>query len=114
MRAIGEPNSAVAKRFVITAWFTTRDYAERNADTIRRLRSGLQTAAVYADGHPREMAPYIASFTGIDEARLREWKRAYVSTTPIVPADIQPVIDLAAKYGFIDKAFPAAEIIYSA
>jgi len=114
VRSIAEPNGAVAKRFVITAWFTTRDYAQRNADTVRSFRSGLQTAAVYANGHPREMAQYIAPFTGIDEARLREWKRAYVSTAPIVPADIQPVIDVAAKYGFIDKPFPAAEILLPA
>jgi len=113
VRNIGEPNSAVAKRYVITAWFTTRDYAQRNADVIRRFRSGLETAAVYANAHPKEMAQYIAPFTGIDEAKLRQWTRAQVATTPIVPADIQPVIDVAAKYRFIDKPFPASEIIFA-
>ena len=113
VRNIGEPNGAVAKRYVITAWFTTRDYAQRNADVIRRFRSGLQTAAVYANAHPKEMAAYIAPFTGIDEAKLRLWTRAQVSTTPIVPADIQPIIDVAAKYHFIDKPFPASDLIFA-
>jgi NitT/TauT family transport system substrate-binding protein len=113
VKNIGEPNAAVAKRYVITAWFTTRDYAQRNADVIRRFRSGLQTSAVYANGHPKEMAQYIAPFTGIEEAKLRQWTRAQVSTTPITPADIQPIIEVAAKYHYIEKSFPASEIIFS-
>jgi hypothetical protein len=31
----------------------------------------------------------------------------------IAPADIQPVIDTAAKYHVIPKAFPANDIIWS-
>ena len=112
-RIIGHPYDAVASNFLVGAWFTTRDYAQRNADVIRRFRSGLETAAVYANAHPKEMAQYIAPFTGIDEAKLRQWTRAQVATTPIVPADIQPVIDVAAKYRFIDKPFPASEIIFA-
>lgn len=42
VKNIGEPNAAVAKRYVITAWFATRDYAQRNAGVIRRFRSGLR------------------------------------------------------------------------
>jgi NitT/TauT family transport system substrate-binding protein len=112
VRSIAEPNEAVAKRFVITAWFTTRDYAVRNTDVVRRFRTGLQSAAIYANAHPREMAAYIAPFTGIDEAKLRQWKRAQLASS-LGPADIQPVIDVAAKYRFIDKAFPASEMIFS-
>jgi NitT/TauT family transport system substrate-binding protein len=112
VRSIAEPNAAVAKRFVITAWFTTRDFAVRNADVVRRFRAGLQSAAIYANGHPREMAAYIAPFTGIEEAKLRQWTRAQLATS-LGPADIQPVIDLAAKYHFIDKSFPAAEMLFA-
>ncbi len=112
VRKIAEPNSAVAKRFVITAWFTTRDAALRNDDVVRRFRAGLQTAAVYANAHPREMAAYIAPFTGIEEAKLRQWTRAQIATS-LGPADIQPVIDVAAKYRFIDKAFPATEMLFA-
>ena len=113
VRNIAEPNAAVAKRFVITAWFTTRDAAVRSGDVVRRFRAGLQTAALYANAHPREMAAYIAPFTGMEEAKLRQWTRAQIATS-LGPADIQPVIDVAAKYHFIDKAFPAAEMLFSA
>jgi NitT/TauT family transport system substrate-binding protein len=113
VRNIGEPNASVGKRFVITAWFTTRDYVTKNTDVVRRFRTGLQQSAIYANAHPKEMASYVAAFTGIDEARLRLWARNQVSTTPIAPADIQPVIDVAAKYHLLEKSFPAAEMIFS-
>jgi NitT/TauT family transport system substrate-binding protein len=113
VKSIGEPNGSVAKRFVITAWFTTLDYAKANVDVVRRFRTGLTQGAIYANAHPKEMASYIAPFTGIDEARLRQWSRAQVATT-LEPADIQPVIDVAAKYHLLEKPFPAAEMIFNA
>ena len=30
-----------------------------------------------------------------------------------VPAQLQPMIEAAVKYGIIDKSFPMSEIIYS-
>jgi NitT/TauT family transport system substrate-binding protein len=112
VRSIAEPNGAVAKRFVITGWFTTRDYTVRNADAVRRFKTGYAACAAYANAHPKEMAQYIAPFTGIDEARLSKWDRAQIATS-LEPADIQPVIDVAAKYHLIDKAFPAAEMLFT-
>jgi hypothetical protein len=44
---------------------------------------------------------------------LRQWSRAQVATT-LEPADIQPVIDVAAKYHLLEKPFPAAEMIFNA
>jgi hypothetical protein len=34
-----------------------------------------------------------------------------VIATTLVPGEYQPVIDAAAKYGFIDKAFPARDFL---
>jgi hypothetical protein len=34
--------------------------------------------------------------------------------TTVSASDIQPVIDLSAKYKFIEKAFPATELISDA
>ena len=113
VKSIAEPNAAVAKKFVITAWFTTHAYATANVDVVRRFRAGLTQAAIYANAHPKDMAPYIAPFTGIDEARLRLWNRAQLATT-LEPSDIQPVIDVAAKYHLLEKPFPASEMIFTA
>ena len=33
--------------------------------------------------------------------------------TSLSPALVQPVIDLAAKYGLLTRPFPASEVLYS-
>ena len=32
----------------------------------------------------------------------------------IVPAELQPTIDFAAKYKFLDQTFPASDLIWKA
>ena len=46
----------------------------------------------------------------MDRAAALKMHRAVFSTT-LHPADLQPVIDAAAKYKFIDKDFGATELI---
>lgn len=109
---LGEPNTAIGKRYVINTWYTTRAYAAQNPDTIRKFRAGLLPSVVYANAHPDEMTTYLAPYVKIDEAKLRKMTHSLIATT-LVPDDYQPVIDSAAKYGFIDKGFPAKDFILS-
>jgi NitT/TauT family transport system substrate-binding protein len=107
---LGEPNIAIGRRYIVNTWYTTRDFVAKNPDVIRRFRASLQQAAVYANAHPDEMVGYLAPFVKIDEAKLRNMAHATIATT-LVPSEYQPVIDAAAKYGFIDKGFPAQEFL---
>ena len=109
-KSLGEPNTAIGKRFVVNTWYTTRAFAAQNADSVRRFRAGLLPAATYANAHPDEMTAYLAPFVKIDEAKLRKMTHS-VLTTALIPEEYQPVIDAAAKYGFIDKAFPARDFL---
>ena len=107
---LGEPNIAIGKRYIVNTWYTTRDFVAKNPDVVRRFRASLLQAAVYANAHPDEMVTYLAPFVKIDEAKLRNMAHATIATT-LVPGEYQPVIDAAAKYGFIDKGFPAQEFL---
>jgi NitT/TauT family transport system substrate-binding protein len=109
-KTLGEPNTAIGKRYVINTWYTTRAFAAQHADVVRRFRAGLAPAVTYANAHPDEMTAYLAPFVKIDEAKLRKMTHS-VLVTALVPEEYQPVIDAAAKYGFIDKAFPAREFL---
>jgi hypothetical protein len=53
----------------------------------------------------------MAELTGIPVAIYSKLtQRAYIATT-LNASDIQPLIDVAAKYAFIPRAFPAQELI---
>jgi NitT/TauT family transport system substrate-binding protein len=109
-KALGEPNVAIGKRYIVNTWYTMRAYVAQNPDIVRRFRAALLTAGTYANAHSDEMVTYLAPFVKIDEAKLRKMPHSQIATT-LVPEEYQPMIDAAAKYGFIDKPFPARDFL---
>ena len=109
-RSIGKSFDGIAKRWLIASYCCTADYAAKNPTVISRFTTVLSAATRYSNVHPAETAPLIAAFAGIELSRALTMKRARCSEF-LDPRDIQPAIDAAAKYGVIDKGFPAQEII---
>ena len=107
---LGEPNAAIGKRYIVNTWYTTRAFLAQNPDVVHRFLAGLLPAVTYANAHPDEMTAYLAPFVKIDEAKLRAMAHSVIATT-LVAGEYQPVIDAAAKYGFIDKPFPAKDFL---
>ncbi len=110
VRVIGPVWNGIANRFLISAWYATEDYIAKNTDTVRRYCTALRDAAQYCIAHPNETLPLIAGFENLDPADLRGTVRSSWQTVLDV-AEIQPVIDLAAKYKYIDQAFPAKDLV---
>ena len=110
VKLLANPFDTISKHFCTSTWFTTRDYAAKNPDIVRRFVTGLQEATRYEYGHQAEMAKYLAPFLHVDEAALAAFPRTTNGLT-LEAAAYQPVIDLAARYGIIPKAFPAGEML---
>lgn len=110
VRAVGNIFAAIAPRFTITAWFASQEWVDHNRAVAERFARVLSEAAAYTNAHPAETLPDVVAYTGIDPALAAKMKRA-TFTTVLSAADVQPVIDVAAKYKAIDKGFPAAELI---
>jgi NitT/TauT family transport system substrate-binding protein len=100
----------IAKAFLLAAWFTTSDYSAKNPNAVRAFARGFATAAAYTNAHHAETAAMMAEFTGVAVGVIQRMTRA-IAGTSLVPAQIQPVIDAAAKYGSIKRSFPAREMI---
>jgi len=109
-RSLGKPFDGIAKRWLVAAWCTTADFVAKNRDLVDRFATAMHAATVYTSTHPRETAPLIAAFTGIDPALALTMKRSAYGEY-LDPRDIQPAIDAAAKFNVIDKGFPAQELI---
>ena len=109
-RTLGDALSAVAPRFLLAAYIVRRDWAAQTAATIRRFRAGYTEATDYNNGHFPQTATYTAELTGITADQALKMRRTTNPTMP-TPADIQPLIDAAAKYGAISKSFKAEELL---
>jgi ABC-type nitrate/sulfonate/bicarbonate transport system substrate-binding protein len=98
------------KTFAFSVYFTTRDYATKNAAAVKTFTRVLADAARFTNTHHDVTAPMLADYSGIALATIQRMPRVN-NGTGISASSVQPMIDAEAKYGFIDHAFPAADMI---
>lgn len=109
IRVLGYPYNLIAPRFGITYYFCTDGYAKANVELLARFRHGLAEEATYAFAHRKELYALAATVSG---TKLETMQRIpFDLGSGIDVRTVQTVIDYAARYKLIPKAFPAAEMI---
>jgi NitT/TauT family transport system substrate-binding protein len=113
VRVLAMPLDAIAKRFQGGAFVVMEPVVEKNLDAMRRLAQGLHESMVYTNSHLAETVDLVASYSGATPEIVAKMNRA---TDPeyVDVRNIQPVIEAMAKYGVIDKTFPADELVSAA
>jgi NitT/TauT family transport system substrate-binding protein len=110
VRIIGYPFSSIAEHFVRAAWFTTKEYAEKNADAVARFRKVVTEAAAIVNAKPAQSIAVVAAFTNQSPALIARMPRA-IEIGPVDPKLLQPAIDAAFKYGGMSATFDAHEML---
>jgi len=106
-RVLAATHDAIAKQFLVGAWFSTTDWAQSHPDAIRRFRAVMLETARWAATHHAESERILERYThleappGMKRVPFAEHADA---------AQIQPVLDAAAKFG-VFAPFPAAELL---
>ena len=101
---------AIGKRFENVGWFTTTDYVKANPDIVTRFAGVMRQANVLANAHHAETAALLADYFKGDPQLFARMARVEFAEY-LEPREIQPLIELAAKYKAIDRSFPAQELI---
>jgi NitT/TauT family transport system substrate-binding protein len=112
-RTIARINDAVSKQFSLGVWFTMTSYVEKNRSAAQRFSRVVADAGAFTRSHPEATIDDVAQITKQDRDIIAHMQRQRVGTT-VIASDIQPVIDTSAKYKFIEKAFPATDLISDA
>jgi ABC-type nitrate/sulfonate/bicarbonate transport system substrate-binding protein len=110
-RTIGDVYGALPPGFAINVWFTTRSWAQAHPQLIAKLISVFQTTARWANAHPRESGAILEKYAKVSPSTVRDMNRCVYGTRLDAKA-IQPNIDLAVKYGLLERSFPASELTY--
>jgi NitT/TauT family transport system substrate-binding protein len=111
LRALYVEKNAIATRYVLAGFMTTKDWAAKNPALAAKFIAAIKEAAQWANANPAASAVILAKYTKIPLPVVQRMKRAQYAETLLV-SDYQPVIDAATKYGVLPKAFPAAEFFY--
>lgn len=102
------PYTSIAKDFMTSAYFATAQYAKDHHDVMRRFESAIVETARWANRHQSDSANILAKYSKIDMAPSMA---RVVYAERLNPAQIQPMIDAAARYGLLKSRFAAADLI---
>jgi NitT/TauT family transport system substrate-binding protein len=112
VRVLAPSYNAIGEHFVFTVYFTQPAWAEQHKDALAKWQRVTYDAAKYTNAHHAETVAMMADATKIPQATIAKMARTAHATSGD-PALIQVAIDAAAKYGYIDHAFPAKEAYVS-
>lgn len=110
VRVLGYPYDAVAHHWSVAVLFSNTKGADEHRDAVGRFLRATADASAYLSAHESEGIPLSAQFSGIDVSLLAKMHHSE-RIVAIDPADIQPIIELAAKYKVIPKSFNAQDMI---
>jgi NitT/TauT family transport system substrate-binding protein len=107
-RVLAPTHDAIAKQFLVGAWFSTSAWAQAHPDLVNRFRAVIRETARWANGHHAESAKILEKYMKL--AAAPGMKRVPFAET-IDRAQVQTLIDMAAKYGALKTGFPAADLL---
>jgi len=96
--------------YLATGWFTTVQWAKAHPDAVARFQRSIGEAATWANANPDKIVPIVARNFKVDPALVAQARKPYYPAR-MLPAQIQPWIDITAKYEKF-PTFKADELVY--
>ena len=97
VRALAPCYDALGNHFFVALWFAKRDWADKNADVVRRFHAAIDRAGDWATRNPVAAAALLQKDMRITVDRAHE-----VHARTVEPAMLQPLVDAAVKYKILD------------
>jgi NitT/TauT family transport system substrate-binding protein len=110
-RVLANAFDAVGNAFIVGCWFSTVEWAKAHPALVAKFAQVMDRTASWAKTHETESGVILAKYGKIDPQLVRKMVRA-VYTPRFDVAQMQPLIDLAARYGGLPATFPVSEMIY--
>ena len=110
-RILADAYDAIGSIYIIGCWFTTTSWAKAHAPLAERFARVIEKTANWANKNKTESGGILTAHGKLDEKTVRTMLRLDYAPRFDV-AQMQPVIDLAARYGGLPATFPASELIF--
>jgi NitT/TauT family transport system substrate-binding protein len=105
-RVLGDPLGAISKNFLLSGQIAMRKWISDNRDLANKLAKVYTQTAAWANTHHDETANFLATYSNVPAAKIRDMRRATFGTSLTAP-EVQPVLDMAFKYSSLQKAVRA-------
>ncbi len=111
-RPITNPMAAIAPTFLSSAHFASTPWAKANPDQVRRFQVAIRQTADWANKNHDQSAVILEKVARVAPEVVEASVRAFYGTR-LEPGLLQPLIEVAAKYGGFNS-FAAADMMYRA
>jgi len=98
VRILGKAYDAISKRFFAAGWFSTESWAAKNPEIVRKFTAAINAASTWAVRNPEQAALVLQKYMKVTFSRAHEYHARALD-----PALIQPLLDAALKYKFLDS-----------
>jgi NitT/TauT family transport system substrate-binding protein len=110
-RVVSNCFDGVANDFLISAYFTTTAWAKAHPVEAQKFEDVIRQAAVWANHDQAQSADILIRASKMDPQTVQTMVRS-VYAERFDPAQVQPVLDVTAKYGGLSSSFPAGALYY--
>lgn len=110
LRVLAPAMDAIGREFVIGGWFTSKAWAAKHPAAAAKVASAFRRTARWANTHRRESAAILSTYTKVPVALASRMVRTPYAEA-IVPAAMQIELDVAARYGMLERTFPVRELV---
>jgi NitT/TauT family transport system substrate-binding protein len=109
-RVLATTYTAIARHFFTSVWIAMGPWLAQHRDQALKFAEVIHRSTLYTNAHYQDILPLMSSYTKLPLDTLRNMHQIKGGTT-LVAEDIQPMIDVAAKYRAIPNAFPAKDMM---
>jgi NitT/TauT family transport system substrate-binding protein len=107
VRVLANANDAIAKRFMVTGFFSTRAWADANPGVARKFAAAINEAAAWAVKNPAAAAAVLRKYLNVTTTQAHEY---HVRT--LDPVLLQPLLDAAAHYKVLPQPLDARSLMW--
>lgn len=112
-KVIANPYDAIARDFLISAWFVSNQWAAEHREAALAFARVLEQVTPYVSAHYSELLPMVSKAINVPLETLQKTPQSVVATS-LRAAQVQPVIDAAVRFKAVAAPFKAQDIMLAA
>ena len=109
-RVFAKVFSALAPRFLISGWFTTKDWYAKNTALAKRVQAVFYQTARWANADHAESGEILMKYSKVSPETIARMTRCIYAEV-LTPALLDPLLQISYKQKFTDRLITGAELI---
>jgi NitT/TauT family transport system substrate-binding protein len=106
-RSLGSVFDAIGKRFLISGYFMSEEYAAAHPDVVRKFAEVMSATARWANANRAQSARILEKYA---QAPVLPGSTRVTYAERLQSADVQPVLDLLVNYGLLKNPLRAKDL----